>query len=92
MLTKDRVVVWPLGQGEFCFAHFRIKAFEIGQCGSSPGHVRDEAIILFVDNRNQDDSQTQVRRVPAVFAEEESQDREAAQPGDIFIAGEGQSA
>jgi hypothetical protein len=41
---------------------------------------------------DQDDSKAQVRRVPAVFPQKEFQDREAAQPGDIFIVGESQSA
>jgi hypothetical protein len=59
--------------------------------------MRDEAIILLVDNfilrqSGAHDSQTQVGRVPLVFAQKESQDREAAEPGDIFIPGEGQAA
>lgn len=36
------------------------------------------------------DPQIEIRRVPAVFAEEESKDGKAPQPGDIFFAGQGQ--
>jgi hypothetical protein len=38
------------------------------------------------------DSQTQIRRISVVFAEEGCGDRKAAQPWDIFNAGEGEEA
>ena len=38
------------------------------------------------------DPQIKIRRLPAVFAEEESEDRETPQPGHVFFFGQGQGA
>jgi hypothetical protein len=58
-------------------------------------HAGDaDALYAILSKRGmaRDDPQIKVRRVPVIFTQEKLKDGKTAQPGDVFVAREGQGA
>jgi hypothetical protein len=56
------------------------------------GALRARSQMRFVASEEMYDSHTQIRGVPVVFAQKGRQDRQKAQPWNVFNDGEGETA